>query len=312
MPLHPQIHGFLTRIENLSKQVSPEEMTIAHLRQYFTMTWATDHIEEVYKVQDLKCPGPEGHIPLRIYIPEGEAPFPALIYYHGGGFVLGGLESHDSICRSIANKASCIVVAVDYRLAPEHKFPAAVEDAYAALTWVFQHTEELNINPQKIAVGGDSAGGNLAAVMSIKAAERGGTPIVYQLLIYPAVTTDTSFQYPSMIENATGYLLTRESILWFYSQYLSKLEDISDSFASPLLHGDLSNLPPAMIITAQFDPLRDEGAAYAERLQSAGVPVNYKCYEGMIHQFFHLAHEIDTANQALEDATLALKATFNS
>ncbi|MBH5316847.1 alpha/beta hydrolase [Paenibacillus sp. GSMTC-2017] len=312
MPLHPQIKHFLDRIELLSKQISPDEMTIAHLRNYFTLTWSSEEVETVEDVQNLKIPGPESEIPIRIYKPEGEKPFPALVYYHGGGFVLGGLDSHDSICRSLANKASCIVISVDYRLAPENKFPAAVEDAFTALKWVTEHTKKLNIDPQKIAVGGDSAGGNLAAVMTIKAAEHGNLPIIYQLLIYPAVTMDTLFQYPSMIENASGYLLTRESILWFYSQYLSTLEDASNSFSSPLLHGALRNLPPATIITAQFDPLRDEGAAYAERLQSAGVSVNYRCYEGMIHQFMNLAHEVDTANEALEDIAYTLKAVFNS
>ncbi|MNI53237.1 Carboxylesterase NlhH [compost metagenome] len=208
--------------------------------------------------------------------------------------------------------ASCVVISVDYRLAPEHKFPAAVDDAFAALNWVAHHAVELNINPLQIAVGGDSAGGNLAAVMAIKTTSQVSPSIMYQLLIYPAVTTNMKFKFPSMSENALGYLLTKESILWFYSQYLSNEEDASHPFSSPLLYQDLSNLPPAMIITAEYDPLRDEGKAYAERLQTAGVSVSYKCYEGMIHQFFNLAHEVDAARSAVQDAAYALKEAFTA
>lgn len=312
MPLHPQIRDFLERINKVADHVSSDQMTIEHLRHYFTSTWATEHVEPVKQVQNIEIPGPESEIPMRVYTPEGEGPFPALVYYHGGGFVLGGLDSHDSICRLLANTASCVVVSVDYRLAPEHKFPAAVDDAFASLNWVTDHAAKLNVNPLQVAVGGDSAGGNLSAVMAIKATSQGNPSIMYQLLIYPAVTTNMKLEFPSMSENAHGYLLTRESILWFYSQYLGSEEDSLHPYSSPLLYQDLSNLPPAMIITAEYDPLRDEGKAYAERLQAAGVSVNYKCYEGMIHQFFNLAHEVDAAKIAIQDAAFALKDAFTA
>ncbi|WP_019424459.1 alpha/beta hydrolase [Paenibacillus sp. OSY-SE] len=310
MPLHPQIHDFLERYYAVADTMSLEQISLEQLRHYFNLTWLTEHVEPVKQVQNRMIPGQEHDVPIRVYTPEGDGPHPALVYYHGGGFILGGLDSHDSICRVFANAASCVVVSVDYRLAPEHKFPAAVEDAFASLNWVADHADELNVNPSQIAVGGDSAGGNLSAVMAIKAKEQGSPPLTYQLLIYPAVSTDIRFDFPSMTENANGYLLTVESIRLFYSQYLRNEEDAMNPYSSPLLYKNVTSLPPAMVITAEFDPLRDEGKAYAERLQQAGVPVHYTCYKGMIHQFFNIGHEVDAAKAAIMEAALALKDAF--
>ncbi len=248
MSLNPEIREFLERYAAAAAALPNEPLTLAKLREYFTFTWSTDCLETVGSNENRTIPGPAGELPVRIYTPEKEGPHPVLVFYHGGGFVLGGLDSHDSICRMITNDAEVIVVSVDYRLAPEHPFPAAVEDAWAALEWVAQAAAEgrLNADPSRIAVGGDSAGGNLSAVMTRLSKERGGPSLAHQLLIYPAVSLDFSTLFPSMEENAEGYLLTLDSIRWFYSQYLRSGEDALDTSASPLLAADLSGLPPVL------------------------------------------------------------------
>ena len=257
--------------------------------------------EEVVGVEDITIPGPAGGIPARVYRPDAERPTPLVVYYHGGGWVLGNIESHDGTCRALANRSGATVVSVDYRLAPEAPFPAAVDDSLAAARWCHAHAGELGVDAARLAVAGDSAGGNLAAVVSLLARE-GGPPIAFQLLIYPA--TDARMETASISENGEGYLLTEVDMKWFYGHYAAPATDWR---VSPLLAPDLSGAPPAMIITAGFDPLRDEGEAYARRLAEAGVPVEYVHYEGMIHGFFGFGEQVDVARQAVDTAGAALR-----
>lgn len=262
--------------------------------------------------EDRDIPGPAGTIPVRLYRPRGsraDQVLPALVYLHGGGFVIGDRDTHDVLCRSLANQAGCAVVSVDYRLAPEHKFPAAVEDCIAATRWVAQQARALALDPARIAIGGDSAGGNLATVTALALRDAGGPPLVFQLLIYPA--TAEPHDTASAKALAQGYLLTQDLIRYFTQHYVRGPEDYGDWRCSPLRAPDLSRLPPALIITAGYDPLRDEGKAYAEKLQAAGVPVRYICYEGMIHGFIMMGRVLDTANRAVSDCAQALAEAFN-
>ena len=262
-------------------------------------------VEPVHQVRDMKIPGPAGDIPVRIYSPDVPKPAPPLIYFHGGGWVLGDLESHDAVCRALTNLVPCVVVSVDYRLAPEAKFPAAVEDSYAATEWIAAHADELGIDRSRIAVGGDSAGGNLSAVVSQMARDRKGPQIVYQVLIYPG--TDMRMTAPSIEENADGPLLTKASMIWFMSHYLRNEQDKLDPLASPLLSSNLRDLPPAFILTAECDPLRDEGEAYGRSLQQAGVPAEIIRYPGMPHGFFSFAAALQTGRQAFADTAAHLR-----
>ncbi|MGG0718592.1 alpha/beta hydrolase [Robertmurraya massiliosenegalensis] len=264
--------------------------------------------EEVAQVENNKIPGPLGEIPVRIYVPEGEGPFPALVYYHGGGWVIGNLDTVDVPCRMLANRANCVVVSVDYRLAPEHKFPAAAEDSYAAVKWVIDNADSINVDANRVAVGGDSAGGNLAAVVALMARDKGEISLAYQMLIYPV--TNHSYATESYTENADGYLLTKDSMVWFWNHYLNNEEDGQNPYASPLLASDLSALPPALVLTGEFDPLRDEGEAYAKRLKEAGVQVEATRYEGMIHGFFWMPATLTQGKKSIEQAADALKQAF--
>jgi acetyl esterase len=266
----------------------------------------------VGKIENRKIPGPAGEIPVRIYTPlDAKAHvLPGLVFFHGGGFVIGDLETHDDLCRCLANGSGCRVVSVDYRLAPECPFPAAVEDCYAATKYVAKHAEEFGIDPARFAVGGDSAGGNLAAVVSLLAKIE-GPKIGFQLLIYP-VTQLGQPDLPSMKENARGYFLERESMAWFTRMYCPDAAHHGDARMSPLLAKDLTELPPAYVVTAGFDPLRDEGKAYADRLDAAGVPVTYVNYPGMIHGFFSLRGLIPKAREAIAAASAAVSAALTS
>ena len=222
--------------------------------------------------------------------------------------MLGDIESHDAVCRELANKVACIVVAVDYRLAPEHKFPAAPEDCYAATKWVVLNAASLGGDPTRVAIGGDSAGGNLAAAVAQMAADRGAPTFVYQLLIYPVA--NYAFDTASYRDNADGYLLTRDMMQWFWKQYLSSDEDGKNAYASPMQARGVRRVAPAFVITAEFDPLRDEGEAYGERLKKEGVPVEIKRYDGAIHGFFSFGHIMDQGKQVVADAAARLKAVF--
>lgn len=263
----------------------------------------------VASVVDRTIPGPAGELPIRVYTPEGPGPFPALVYFHGGGFVVGSLASGDPTCRALCHGASCVVVSVEYRLAPEHKFPAATDDCLAATRWLAAHAAELNADPARLAVAGESSGGNLAAVTALRLRDEGGPALRGQLLIYPVADYHTP-PTPSYIANADGYLLTRAMMVWFWGHYLSDAGEANHPHAAPLRAPDLSGLPAALVITAEFDPLRDEGERYAERLQQAGVPTQLARYDGMIHGFLLLSELFDEGRQAMEEAVLWLRQLF--
>jgi acetyl esterase len=253
------------------------------------------------RVENLFAPGPAGDVPLRLYASEHAGLRPALVYFHGGGFVFGNLDTHDAVCRALAKASGAVVVAVDYRLAPEHKFPAAVDDSYAATKWVAANAERLGIDASRIAVGGDSAGGNLATVIAMRCRDAGGPALAAQVLIYP-VTDVSTFETGSHRELAEGYFLTRAGMEWFTGHYLASADHKRHPEVSPLLAPNLSGLPPALIITAEFDPLRDEGEAYAQRLQQAGVPVTLTRYPGMIHGFVSMRGVLSGGRQAIQEA----------
>lgn len=307
MALDPQAKFLLEQMEAagapLMSSLSPEE---ARMTTDFSQLAGTP--EEVAKIDNRTIPGPAGEIPVRIYTPEGEGPFPALVYYHGGGWVIGDLETVDVPCRMLANRANCVVVSVDYRLAPEHKFPAAADDSYAAAKWVVENAASIEVDADRVAIGGDSAGGNLAAVVALMARDKGEISLAYQMLIYPV--TNHSYATESYTENADGYLLTKDSMVWFWDHYLRNEDDGKNPYASPLQAKDLSGLPPAMVLTGEFDPLRDEGEAYAQRLKEAGVEVEAARYDGMIHGFFWMPGVLEQGRKSIEQAANALKQVF--
>ena len=308
MPLDPEAKMLL---EQMTTVVRPfDELSVEEARAAIvTLSAAAGEGEAVARVENRTVPGPRGEIPVRVYTPEGRAPFPVLVYFHGGGWVIGNLETHDGLCRHLANAAGAVVVSVDYRLAPEHPFPASGEDAYAATRWVAANAGALGGDARRIAVGGDSAGGNLAAVVSLMARDRGGPPLVFQLLVYP-VTDVPSAKTASYRENAEGYFLTAKMMHWFWNHYCGKNPDLSDPYLCPLRAKDLKRLPPALVVTAEFDPLRDEGEAYAARLREAGNQADLKRYAGMIHGFFGMGPLLTKAREATKDAASALRAAF--
>lgn len=263
-------------------------------------------------VRDLTCPGMAGPIKLRLYRPATAKPtdvLPVLVFYHGGGWVIGDLDTHDVLARQLAASSGAAVVSVDYRLAPEHRFPAAVDDAYAATRWIADNSDQLGIDGSRIAVGGDSAGGNLAAVVSLMARDSGGPVISYQLLIYPA--TDTSQTQVSHKENGDVLPLTKAAMDWFWNHYMGGQDGTQDFRASPLNAASLANLPPAYVITAGYDVLRDEGLDYADKLEAARVPVTRRHYPGQIHGFISMGRIIKDANAAVADAGAAVRAALS-
>ena len=306
MPLDPQARAVLDQLGTVMPDLSVVEP--ATIRQLTEAALGLVPGEPVARVEDRTIPGPGGDLPVRVYTPEGAGPFPALVYFHGGGFVYCSLDTHDGTCRSLSNAAGCVVVSVDYRLAPEHKFPAATEDCLAATRWVAEHGGAIDVDGRRIAVGGDSAGGNLAAVTSLLVRDRGAASLRFQLLVYPVA--DFSFDTPSYRENAEGYLLTEKMMRAFWNHYLTDGGAGESPYASPLRAANLAGLPPALVITAEFDPLRDEGEAYAARLREAGVPVTATRYDGMIHGFFSMGDAIDRAGAAMAEAGAALRSAF--
>lgn len=311
MPLDPQAQAYLEQMEALNAPplhvLTPDIVCQAIAMQTAA---AGEPTEAVAHIENRTIPGPQGEIPVRIYTPQGSGPFPVLVFFHGGGWVICNLDTHDPLCRSLANEAGCVVVSVDYRLAPEHKFPAAPEDCYAATLWVAGHGAQLNVDATRIAVGGDSAGGNLTAVIAQMARDQGGPALVFQLLIYPA--TDFTARTRSMEENAQGYFLTRQDMSWFTNHYLNDNHDKTNPLASPSLATNLGGLPPALIITAEYDPLRDEGEWYGRRLKEAGVPVTVSRYDGMMHGFMSMGAIFEQGKRGVGESAAALRAAFTA
>jgi len=307
--LHPQARALLNLIQQAgipaTHTLTPDEARrVYRERRSFTQPDG----EEVAAVEALAAEGPHGTIPLRLVRPLGAdaaAALPVLVYYHGGGWVIGDLDTHDTLCRQLANQAGCAVVAVDYRMGPEARFPAAVDDCIAATTWVQRNAARLKLDGSRLAVGGDSAGGNLAAVVALAARESGDLPIRFQLLIYPA--TDMRRGHASHTTNGEGYLLTRDTIAYFHDHYIDDARHDLDWRASPLLHPNLGGLPPALVLTAGYDPLRDEGLDYAQRLSDAGTPTSYVCFEREIHGFILMGRVLHEANAAVALCAAELK-----
>ncbi len=302
MPLDPQVVPILEEAErglplpDLSPQEARDQMR--------ANAAPVDPECSAAEVRDIEIPGGRGPIPTRLYYPGRDGPLPLVAFFHGGGWVIGDLETHDAICHALACRSGCIVASVDYRLAPEHPYPAAAEDSYDATRWLAENAASLGANAHRLAVCGDSAGGNLAAVVPLMARERGGPAIAFQVLIYPV--TDCDFERASYRDNAEGYMLTRDAMIWFWDHYLSDADARRAPHASPLHAAELGKLPDALVITAEYDPLRDECEAYARKLEEAGVPVTLTRYDGMIHGFFRMTAKLDQAKRALEEVAGAL------
>ncbi|MGC2775290.1 MAG: alpha/beta hydrolase [Bradyrhizobium sp.] len=288
-----------------------ETLTPAEARDYYLAARTVSNPEppQLADVQELAIPAPHGQIPARLYRPrtlrEAGGLAPALVFFHGGGWVIGNLDSHDVVCRTLAHEGELVVISVDYRLAPEHKFPAAIDDAIAATQWVADNAAALSIDGSRLSVGGDSAGGNLAAVVALSARDGKAPRLSGQVLIYPA--TDFTMSHPSHSEPETSVLLTHSVIRWFRDHYLNSAADIHDWRASPAKAETLVGLPPAYVLTAGADPLRDEGDEYARRLREAGVPVTHRTHPGQFHGFFTMGKLLKQANVAARDIGVWLK-----
>ena len=312
MPLHPQAQAMVDAMARMPV-VPLDQLSVEQAREQFSRT-RTPFLappQEVGALSDLAIPGPGGRLRVRAYTPMGSRrgePLPAMVYFHGGGWVFGDLDSHDPLCRELCNLARCVIVSVDYRRAPEHRFPAAVDDSVAAVRYVAEHAADFGIDASRLAVGGDSAGGNLATVVALTLRDQGGPRLAFQVLIYPV--TDFAMDAPSYTSLANGYTLTRDRMRYFSELYLRAPQDIGDWRASPLKAADLSRLPPALIMAAGHDPLVDEGKAYADRLAAAGVPVTYTCYDGVVHGFASMAGAMDAGHTAIAEAAAALKRAF--
>ena len=306
MGVDPQVQAVLDELAALGNpnldQLTPVEAR--ELMDAGARLFSGDGNQDV-TTRDTHFPGPGGDVPVRVYTPTGGGdPRPLVLYFHGGGWVIGNIETHDAVCRDLASASDMVIVSVDYRLAPEHPFPAAVDDCFAALEWVHRHAGDLGGDPDRIAVAGDSAGGNLAAVTAMLTRDRQGPPLQFQHLVYPGVgVTDDQ---PSVLENADGYLLTRADIEWFTTQYAGPNRDLEDPRFDPI-HADLTGVAPAHVITAEYDPLRDGGLAYTQRLRAGGVPVTERCYEGQIHGCFGMQAVVDASRDIIADAGAILR-----
>ncbi|MBT5796682.1 MAG: alpha/beta hydrolase [Porticoccaceae bacterium] len=296
MPLEPATAAILAAI---AESGGPEyhELPVAESRAIYTESQSVPPTVAVYSVEDIMVDGPAGNIPVRIYRPHA-MPAPMHVHFHGGGWVIGNLITHDEDCREICIASGCIVVAVDYRLAPEHPFPAAPEDCYAVACWASIYGVDFGAKVGPISIGGDSAGGNLAAAVALMARDRKGPDFALQLLLYPI--TESSMSSTSFQDNAEGYLLTKAMMTWFWDHYCPDVQQRNNPLVSPLLASDLSDLPPALVITAEFDPLRDEGEAYGKRMQAAGVEVEIRRFDGLIHAFFSLAGVLEAAREGVD------------
>ena len=306
MPLHPQVAAFL---EQLARQKTPslDALPIEVSRRAVLIGAGSEPLPaSMERIENRTITRPDGsELAIRIYIPKGNAPFGVCLYFHGGGWVLNSVDTHDGLVRQLAITSGCVFVNVEYRLAPEFKYPAAADDAYLAVQWVYEHAHELGCDPNRLAVSGDSAGGNLAAVACLMARDRNGPPIRFQALIYPI--TDCDFQRPSYQSNAEGYFLTRNEMIWFWNHYVSHPDQMLEAYASPIRATSHANLPPALVLTTELDPLRDEGEAYAKTLSDAGVRTIAHHYDGMIHAFMRRYQQFDTAYEAIRKVSQELR-----
>lgn len=306
---HPEIAGLL---EQMGAEPMPEFSSLSpEGARAFAKEMFPDPEEptEVGDIMELNIT--DDAIPIRVYVPEGSGPYPTLVYFHGGGWVIGDLDTHDETCRVLSSEADCMVVSVDYRLAPEHKFPTPFQDCYAAFEWVIENAETMQIDTDNVFVGGDSAGGNLAAAVALRARDTDGPAIARQLLIYPV--TDRNFDTPSYEENGEGGMISEDDMRWFWNHYLRDEIDGKNPYASPLQAQHLADLPPATVTTCGLDPLRDEGAAYAERLREAGISVEHHNYDDCIHGIAQMVVEpmdLSRARELLNDAAADLRTTI--
>ncbi|HEX2049618.1 MAG TPA: alpha/beta hydrolase [Actinomycetota bacterium] len=305
MTLDPQVSSYLRKVNAFGQvdyaTLTPEQARKTHRSSYVF----AGEPEHVGAVEQHVAPGPHGDVPVRVYRPVSDDLVPALVFFHGGGWVVGDTDAADVSLRALCNRSSCAIASVDYRLSPEHKFPVPLDDCFAATEWVASSGAELGVDATRLAVGGDSAGGNLAAAVTLLARERGGPAVAFQMLIYPVTNHD--FDTESYVTNAEGYGLTRAGMQWYWECYLADPADAASPLASPLRAGDLSGLPPALVVTAEYDPLRDEGKAYAARLREAGVAVTLSRYEGHIHGFFRLGGVIDATHDLVDECARELR-----
>ena len=305
--LHPQVDAL--RRERLAARVRPlHQLSVADAREAELAQLGRTEREHVAEVVDQTLPGPAGEIPARVYLPDAARSLPTLVYFFGGGWVLGSLETADAVCRRLANSVPCAVVSVSYRRAPEHPFPAGLEDCHAATCWVAEHGAEHGLDGDRLAVGGASSGGNLAAAVALLARERGGPRLSFQLLVYPPL--DHRAETGSMRERSEPPFFSPEDVAWCWSHYLPDPTAGETPLASPLRARDLRRLPPALVITAELDPLRDEGELYAARLREAGVAAELIRFDGMVHGFFSLSDRLDAAAEAQALAAAALRTAF--
>jgi len=302
MPLDPRLKELI----NSGFYLPVGKVSVEELRKIFRELSKGEKVIEVAKVEDIEIPGTQARIKARVYYPFKKAPFGILIYYHGGGFVIGDIEAYDNVCRALTNASNCVVISIEYRLAPEHKFPAAIIDSFDALKWIYENRDKFK-GDLGIAVAGDSAGGNISTVMAILA-RNNKIDLKQQILIYPTVGIDLTSR--SMIEFSKGYFLEYEHILWFASQYFSKPEDVFDFRFSPILIQDFRNLAPALIITAEYDPLRDQGEAYASKLAEAGVQVTCVRFNGVTHGFMSFFYAFEQGRDAIGLIGSSLKRIF--
>jgi len=318
--LDPQAEALLETVEELGLPPTAG-LSPSAARDRLTAYFAEQEHRPVGRVEEFSIPGPGGALPVRLYEPDAEGPHPLTVFFHGGGWTAGDLDTHDNVCAALVDEAGTSVLSVDYRLAPEDPFPAALHDCYAAVEWATEFGHRVKCDPDRVAVAGDSAGGNLAAAVSLLARDRrrgvgfrdepGEAPdIVHQSLIYPAVNSPAGETFDSYEENALGYFLERPSMEYYYANYVPEPADARNEYLAPLLARDLSGLPPATVLTAGFDPLRDEGEAYAERLEAAGVPVHYEEFPGMIHGFVSMTDDLDRAADGLELLGRELREAF--
>lgn len=304
MPLDKQIAGVLQQFRDIPEP-DFSQVDAARYRQFSDNLLPAIPGDPMNEVRDLRVAGADGELDARLYRPSDEPDLPLLVFFHGGGFVMGNLDTHDNLCRSLARQSEAVVVSVAYRLAPEHKFPAAPLDCYAATCWLVEQAAEFGFDGSRLAVAGDSAGGNLALAVSQLAAQHKGPKVSYQCLFYPV--TDAGCDSQSFEEFAESYLLSAKAMRWFWEQYLQDTAQADDPLASPLRAENLAGLPPTTLITAGFDPLRDEGEALAECLREAEVAVRVQRCEGMIHGFISMAPFVEAAAQALSDACVDLR-----